>query len=113
MAFVDADGLVHTDEDEEYVDGEENDLEEYTEDEEIDGDEEYSEEEDGMIEEGMMLRWYRNTPDRATTPDFMSRLQFYIHSRIFSVVSHTPARMDLASCWHRAVPVGPVYHTVR
>ena len=51
MAFVDADGLVHTDEDDEYVDGEEEDLEEYSGDEEID-DDEYSEEEDGLVEEG-------------------------------------------------------------
>lgn len=56
MAFVDADGLVHTDDEEEYVDGDE-ELDEYDDDEEIDGEEEeeYSEEEDGMVEEGRRI----------------------------------------------------------
>ena len=51
MAFVDEDGLVHTDEEsDEYADGEE--IEEYDDDEEIEGEGEYSEEEDGMVVEG-------------------------------------------------------------
>ena len=62
MAFVDADGLVHTDDDE-YVDGEDEELDEYDDEEEIDGDdEEYSEEgeEDGMVEEGAIRTGFGN-----------------------------------------------------
>ena len=52
MAFVDADGLVHTDDEEEYVDGEDG-IGEYDDEEEVDEEAEYTEEEeDGMVEEG-------------------------------------------------------------